>query len=57
MNGLGPEAKLSPDFACDPTTEETQQLKKHYKEACRIVRWTYFFRNNLEVTLALLMQN
>jgi len=48
---------LSPSFACDPTTEETQQLKKHYKEAGRIIRWTYFFRNNLEVTLALLMQN
>jgi hypothetical protein len=52
-----PGAKLSPNFACDPTTEETQQLKKHYKKASRVVRWTYFLRNNLEVTLALLMQN
>jgi len=52
-----PRAQLSPDFACDPSTEETQQLKKHYKKARRIIRWTYFLRNNLEVTLALLMQN
>jgi hypothetical protein len=52
-----PGALLSPDFACDPTTEETQQLKKHYKKARKIVCWTYFLRNNLEVTLALLMQN
>lgn len=52
-----PGALLEPDFACDPTTAETQQLKKHYKKASKIVRWTYFLRNNLEVTLALLMQN
>lgn len=52
-----PGRQLSPDFACDPTTEETKQLKKHYKNARRIVRWTYFLRNNLEVTLALLIQS
>ena len=52
-----PGALLSPCFACDPTTEETQQLKEHYKKARTIIRWTYFLRNNLEVTLALLMQN
>lgn len=52
-----PGAILSPGFACDPTTEETQRLTKHYKKAKRIVRWTYFLRNKLEVTLALLMQN
>ena len=52
-----PGAKLSPNFACDPATKETQQLKKRYREARRIIRWTYFLRNNLEVTLALLMQN
>lgn len=52
-----PGALLSPDFACDPTTEETQQLEQHYKKARKIVRWTYFIRNKLEVTLALLMQN
>ncbi len=52
-----PGALLSPDFACDPTTEETRQLKKHYKKARRVVRWTYFLRNNLEVTLALLVQS
>jgi len=52
-----PGALLSPGFVCDPTTEETQQLKKHYKKARRIVRSTYFLRNRLEVTLALLMQN
>jgi hypothetical protein len=52
-----PGALLSPGFACDPTTEETQQLKKHYKKAGKIVRWTYFLRSKLEVTLALLTQN
>jgi hypothetical protein len=52
-----PGALLSPTFACDPTTEETQQLKKHYNQAQKFVRWTYFLRNHLEVTLALLMQN
>lgn len=52
-----PGAQLSPDFSCDPTTEETQQLKKHYNKARKIVRWTYAFRNPLEVTLALLVQN
>lgn len=52
-----PGALLSPGFACDPTTEETQQLKKHYKKARKVVRWTYFLRNNVEVTLALLMKN
>lgn len=52
-----PGALLSPDFGCDPTTRETQQLKKHYKKARSIVRWTYFLRNKLEVTLALLVQN
>ncbi|MDE3046342.1 MAG: hypothetical protein KGJ02_06840 [Verrucomicrobiota bacterium] len=52
-----PGAKLSPNFACDPATEETQQLKKHYKKASKIVHWTYFLRNNLEVTLALLVQD
>ncbi len=50
-------ALLSPNFACDPTTEETQQLKKHYQKAHKIVRWTYFLRNSLEVTLALLTQS
>lgn len=52
-----PGGLLSPNFVCDPTTKETQQLKKHYKKARRIVRSTYFFRNRLEVTLALLIQN
>lgn len=52
-----PGALLSPGFACDPTTEETKHLKQHYKKARRIVRWTYFLRNKLEVTLALLMQD
>lgn len=51
-----PGALLSPDFACDPATEETRLLKRHYKKARRIIHWTYFLRNNLEVTLALLMQ-
>ncbi len=45
-----------PGFACDPATKETRQLKKHYQEARRIIRWTYFNRDNLEVTLALLTQ-
>lgn len=45
-----------PGFACDPTTEETKQLKKQYQKARRIIRWTYFNRDNLEVTLALLTQ-
>jgi hypothetical protein len=45
-----------PGFACDPATEETKQLKKHYQEARKIIRWTYFNRDNLEVTLALLVQ-
>lgn len=52
-----PGALLSPGFACDPTTKETQHLKKHYKKARKIVRWTYFLRNKLEVTLSLLMQD
>jgi hypothetical protein len=52
-----PGRLLSPCFVCDPTTEETKHLKKHYKEASTIVLWTYFLRNKLEVTLALLMQN
>jgi hypothetical protein len=52
-----PGRLLSPDFGCDPSTGETQHLKKHYKKAQKIVRWTYFFRNKLEVTLALLVQN
>ncbi len=52
-----PGALLSPDFACDPTTEETQDLKKHYKKGRKTVLWTYFLRNKLEVTLALLMQD
>jgi hypothetical protein len=52
-----PGRLLAPNFVCDPTTKETQQLKKHYKKARRIVCSTYFFRNRLEVTLALLMQN
>ncbi len=52
-----PGALLPPGFACDPTTEETRQLKRHYKKARRVVRWTYFLRNNLEVTLALLVQS
>lgn len=52
-----PGALLSPNFACDPTTEETQKLKMRYKKARKIIRWTYFLRNNLEVTLALLTQN
>jgi hypothetical protein len=52
-----PGALLSPDFACDPATEETRQLKERYKKARTIVRWTYFLRNNLEVTLALLTQS
>jgi hypothetical protein len=52
-----PGAQLSPNFACDLSTDETQHLKKHYKEAKRVVWWTYFLRNNLEVTLALLTQN
>jgi hypothetical protein len=53
---LWPGALLSPDFACDPTTKETLWLKRHYKKASKVVLWTYFLRNNLEVTLALLMQ-
>lgn len=52
-----PWAQLSPDFACDPTTEETKQLRKHYQKASKVVYWTYFLRNSLEVTLALLVQN
>jgi hypothetical protein len=51
------EARRAPNFACDPSTEETQQLKKHYQKARTIVRWTYFFRNDLEVTLALMAKN
>ncbi|MBU6382689.1 MAG: hypothetical protein KGR16_00005 [Verrucomicrobia bacterium] len=49
-----PGTLLGPDFACDPTTDETLQLKTHYNKARKIVRWSYFCRNNLEVTLALL---
>ena len=45
-----------PGFVCDSTTEETKQLKKHYQKARRIIRWTYFNRDSLEVTLALLTQ-
>ena len=45
-----------PGFACNPTTKETKQLKKHYQEARRIICWTYFGRDDLEVTLALLTQ-
>lgn len=52
-----PGRQLSPDFACDPSSEETLQLKNHYQEARKKVYWTYFFRNRLEVTLALLEQN
>ncbi len=52
-----PTVTRLPDFACDPATEETKELKKHYENARKTIRWTYFFRNNLEVTLALLMQN
>jgi hypothetical protein len=52
-----PGALLSPGFACDPITEETQQLKKHYNKAQRVIRGTYCLRNHLEVTLALFMQN
>lgn len=52
-----PGTKLSPNFACDPNTEETHHLKEHYKEACKIILWTYFLRDNLEVSLALLMKN
>lgn len=46
-----------PGFACDPDTEETKQLKQHYQKARRIIRWTYFNRDRLEVTLALLSQS
>jgi len=52
-----PGRLFSPCFVCDPTTKETQRLKKHYKKARTIVHWTYFLRNKLEVTLALLMQS
>lgn len=52
-----PGRLLLPNFACDPSSEETQKLKNHYCKARKIIRWTYFLRNNLEVTLALLMQN
>jgi hypothetical protein len=49
-----PWRQLSPDFICDPVSEETRKLKDHYKAASKKVWWTYFLRNNLEVTLALL---
>ncbi len=52
-----PGVHLLPGFACDPTSDETKKLQKHYKNARKIVRWTYFLRNKLEVTLALLMRN
>lgn len=48
-----PRTPLSPDFVCDPTTEETQELKNHYEKASKLVRWSYFMRNKVEVTLAL----
>ena len=68
LQGDKPEAEVSnewpwlrtqigPDFACDPKTEETIFLKNHYKKAKKIVYWTYFGRNTLEVTLALLGKN
>ena len=43
-----------PCFVCDHTTVETKHLKESYKKARKYIRWTYFNRNNLEVTLALL---
>lgn len=45
-----------PGFVSDPTTVETKHLKKLYKEARKFIRWTYFNRADLEVTLALLAQ-
>lgn len=46
-----------PGFASDPSTEETKQLKEAYNKARKFIRWTYFNRNNLEVTLALLSRS
>lgn len=51
-----PWVQLLPEFVCDPSSKETQELKKHYKKARQHIRWTYFFRNKFEVTLALLEQ-
>lgn len=48
-----PWAILSPNFACDPKSLETKELKKIYSRAKKIVFWTYFLRNRLEVSLAL----
>lgn len=49
-----PRKWLLPCFICDRTTGETKNLKKRYKMARKFIRWTYFNRNQLEVTLALL---
>jgi len=43
-----------PGFGCDHSTEETQLLKKRYTKARKYIRWTYFGRNTVQVTLALL---
>lgn len=45
-----------PGFLCDPSTQETQELRSRYSEARKYIRWTYFNRNDLEVTLALLVR-
>jgi hypothetical protein len=46
-----------PSFVCDPSTQETKQLKEHYRKGRKIIRWTYFFRDQFEVTLALLAKD
>lgn len=45
-----------PGFACDPKTTESQHLKKIYNETRKYIRWTYWNRDDLEVTLALLQK-
>jgi hypothetical protein len=49
-----PGKLFSPNFACDPDSEETRNLRKHYSSARKNVCWTFFLRDKLEVTLALL---
>lgn len=43
-----------PAFACNIKAQETRELIKKYKEARKCLRWTYFGKSELEVTLALL---
>jgi|GEM_PF-2720544 len=45
-----------PGFLCDPNSEETKQLKKHYKEIQKKIAWNYSVYDEKLTSLSLLLK-